>query len=777
MRASARKTVGGANCRLEQDGTVRCDFGPRDQAERQRSGNPGPGCYVNTGTGRWECPSMPEIHGQPVDQINSVHTDPTTGQTWASVGERKIQVPAFPVSVGQRRGRRGRVSHMRPTFARAGRGTRRPRCADKNGVPQCWVPGPGGEGLVCGICESDPLEDTLKIPPKKKKKKNPMTISNKATRRAARRRRTRGSTRQTRSCEDQCVHFKGQPVAYAQCLNQCRGITSPGGGVRQTQSCEVQCTHFPKGTPAYNNCMQQCRGIGSPGPKTRTRARRRRRNERGTAAPTGSIAGTITEGPRTPAPPPGEGGGGPTGPGNTWTLQDALRSGCCVFADGQGAYLTCDPQAVGTNHPLHGLEVQIQAVHEDEGLATVCHQIFNEGCWRLPLCSEEKAPSTCCVRLGQFPQGGVTFTGMIECSDVSDPLHGTHVMTGQPYQKNGQTHVSFDVAGDVTADLPVCGPIPATLVPPEELGPDCCVVENKDGTFTLQCAPDPHGWTGLNITGGQCVDTPQGRICALEFTDAAGNQVTLEAPSCGGPPPPPPPPPPPECCVDASTTPPTLQKCSDPSYNGTPVDILDVDESGSVMVAVPWSSVPVRMPLCDEPPDERCPTCPPGSYLDTATGRCVTCPPPEECPRPCPPGQWTSPDGRCVQCPPGHLIDPTTGECVRCPPPGDCPTCPPGTYLDTATGRCVRCPECPPGEECPPCEDCPPCTPCRDGRRPPPWECCDEDEDCVPSRSPRLPHIPQPRPVPGCDPDDPCCYECTGTVANPCNACRAGRRR
>lgn len=807
MRATARKTVGGANCRLEQDGTVRCDFGPRDQAERERSGNPGPGCYVNTGTQRWECPSMPEIHGQPVDQINSVHTDPTTGQTWASVGERKIQVPAFPVSVGQRRRHRSRISRMRPTFTRAVP-PGRPRCPDKNGVPQCWVPGPGDEGLVCGTCAGDPLEDTLKIPPKKKKK-NPMTNSNQATRRAGRRRRTRGSTRLTRSCADQCVHFKGQPAAYAQCMDQCRGIGAGRGGVRQTKSCEVQCMHFPKGTPAHTQCLQECRGIGYPGPggpkkppapptdlqkclagcltlgpggqstadnkcirdcqfealsaQRPSRTRRGRRRRRNQPVPAGQrVATDVIR-------------AAPTGPGNTWTLQDAIEAGCCVFADGQGAYLTCDPLTAGENSPLHGLEVQIQAVHEAEGLATVCHQIFTEGCWRLPLCPDEKAPSTCCVRLGQFPKDGLTFTGMLECTDTSDPLHGTHVMTGQPYQKNGQTYVSFDVGGDVTAELPVCPPIPATRVPPDEPGPDCCVIENADGTFTLQCAPDPHGWTGLNVTGGQCADTQQGRICALEFTDAAGNQVTLEAPACG-------PPPdierPPECCVDATTTPPTLQKCSDPSYNGTPVDILDVDEAGGyVVVGVPWSSTPIRLPLCDGPPDERCPTCPPGSYLDTATGKCVTCPPPEECPPSCPPGHWTAPDGSCVQCPPGHLIDPATGQCVRCPPPGDCPTCPPGTYLDTATGQCIRCPECPPGEECPPCEDCPPCPPCRDGRRPPPWECCDEDEDCVPSGSPRLPHFPQPRPVPGCDPDDPCCYECTGTLSNPCDACRAGRRR
>jgi hypothetical protein len=460
----------------------------------------------------------------------------------------------------------------------------------------------------------------------------------------------------------------------------------------------------------------------------------------------------------------------PAGPGNTWTLQDALQAGCCVFADGQSAYLTCDPQTTGNNHPLHGLEVQVQQVHEGEGSATVCHQIFNEGCWKLPLCSDANTPSTCCVRLGQFPKGGLTFTGIIECSDISDPLHGMHVMTGDPYQKNGKTYVSFDVGGDVSAELPVCPSIQARPIPTPS---DCCVKLGefpKDGlTFTgiIVCTDPNDPLHGVHVMTGQ----PYQKDGKTYVSFDVGGDVQEELPVCPEPPPwgipptkePPPPqrPRPPKCCVDATTTPPTLQQCSDPSYNGTPVDILDVDEAaGSVLVKVPWSSSPIQMPLCPGPDEEcppcpPCPTCPPGTYLDTSTGKCVTCPPPEECPPGCPPGYWTAPDGSCVQCPPGYLIDPTTGECVTCPEGEECPPCPP----------CPSCPPCPPGRPCP------------DDPRPP-WECCDEDEDCVPSATPRLPHFPQPRPVPGCDPDDPCCYECrgAGTVSNPCNACRAGRR-
>jgi hypothetical protein len=139
----------------------------------------------------------------------------------------------------------------------------------------------------------------------------------------------------------------------------------------------------------------------------------------------------------------------------------------------------------------------------------------------------------------------------------------------------------------------------------------------------------------------------------------------------------------------------------------------------------------------------------------------------EDCPS-CPSGYWTSPDGRCVQCPPGYTIDPVTGEAC------------PGRVR--APGECPSCPECPPPGECPPCPECPGSSP------PPPYYppdgCCD-DGDCEISPAPWLPHFPPTGPVPGCDPDDPCCFECSlngmGTVANPCNPCRVqnarGRRR
>lgn len=767
-QGSARKTIGGANCRLEGDGTVQCDFGPRDPAERQQSGNPGAGCYVNTGTERWECPSMPELHGQPAN-INSVHRDPMTGQTWASIGERKIQVPSFPVSVGRRH--RASISRMAPS------GSRKRKC----GKGKVWSPTQNKcvKRRIVLAPDGDPLP-----------KPNPMTIAREGV---------------VFSPPATSRQYAGRVTNKGR-----RRAGRMGKSSRRSPTCEETCAaQHVKGSLGYQNCVTtRCATIGVPRPGSKpqpSRTRRRRRNQPQTAAPTGSIGSTITEGPRTP---PGNGNGGPSGPGNKWNQQDAVQAGCCVFLDGQGAYLTCDPPTAGGNHPLHGLEVQVQAVQEDAGIITVCHQIFTEQCWRLPMCPEEKTPSTCCVEVGQYERDGITFNGRLKCTDPNDELHGILVMTGTPYDKNGETYVSFDVGGDVTSELPVCERPKIGFDPSDDQpGPNCCVIENPDGSVTLICDPDPYGWNGQTIPGAQCMDTANGRMCALEFTDPAGNQVQIEAPVCEQPPEEKQPP---HCCVDATTTPPTLQQCSDPSYNGTPVKIIDVDEpNGQVMVAVPWSSTPVPMPLCDKPPEiEIPPTCcvdattmPPTlqqcsdpSYngksvniidVDEASGQVlvsvpwsstpvpmplcdkppeIEIPPGEECPS-CPPGHWMSPDGRCVQCPPGQLIDPTTGQCItcpKCPPPGECPTCPPGTYLDTATGQCVTCPECPP---------------CEPPDYIPPWECCDEDEDCNVSPGPRMPHLPQPGSVPSCE---PCCEDCAvtgaGTVANPCNPCRANRR-
>lgn len=94
-----------SSCKLGGDGIVRCTFGA---AKSSRDRNPA-GCYVNTTTGKWECPSLPELDGRSVDHIHEVHTDAESGQQWAIVGEERVTVPAHSISVGRRGGRRPRL--------------------------------------------------------------------------------------------------------------------------------------------------------------------------------------------------------------------------------------------------------------------------------------------------------------------------------------------------------------------------------------------------------------------------------------------------------------------------------------------------------------------------------------------------------------------------------------------------------------------------------------------------------------------------------------------
>lgn len=142
-----------------------------------------------------------------------------------------------------------------------------------------------------------------------------------------------------------------------------------------------------------------------------------------------------------------------------------------------------------------------------------------------------------------------------------DPTTGTLVCEGTPYHGLAVEVVTEAIVGGKAivsvahADLPGGGMrVPLCPRRPEipRLPPaDCCVVESAQG-LTLMCDPQGHPWNGKNVTGmGQCIDTPNGRICVLQWEDEYGTH-TLEVPVC--PPPrekiPPPPsgdiPPPPE---------------------------------------------------------------------------------------------------------------------------------------------------------------------------------------------------------------------------------------
>lgn len=341
--------------------------------------------------------------------------------------------------------------------------------------------------------------------------------------------------------------------------------------------------------------------------------------------------------------------------------------------------------------------------------------------------------SGCCVKLlGNHK-------GQMKCQNANDPIHGKTVSVGVPYQKNGKPFVGVDVGGDVSNEYPVCVEQPGIderpPAPPDiDERPECCV--DAETSTLQQCKNPAHNGTPVQIID---VDPNTGTVMVV----LPGETAPRPLPLC-------PQPPdiderPPQCCVDAETS--TLQQCSDPALNGTPVQIVDVDpNTGTVLVLLPGQSAPVPLPLCPERPK-----CPPGQVFDPATGRCrpdcPPCPEPPECP-PCP----EPPE--CPTCPPGYLLDTTTGECVQCPPPRECPPdggpkCPPGYLLNEHTGECVQCP---PPQDCPPQRPCPTPEPCVPPPGPPP--CGDGPCPTPPGPYPRPPGSDSP---PGeCPPDGPC---------------------
>jgi len=123
-----------------------------------------------------------------------------------------------------------------------------------------------------------------------------------------------------------------------------------------------------------------------------------------------------------------------------------------------------------------------------------------------------------------------------------DPSTGTLICEGTPYHNlpvNVVTESEIDgrIIVSVQSDrlpgggarVPLCPPSPEIPTPmPDE----CCVVESSAG-LTLVCEPGEHPYNGLDVTNNaKCFDTPDGRMCAVQFTNEDGRVITIEAPAC-----------------------------------------------------------------------------------------------------------------------------------------------------------------------------------------------------------------------------------------------------
>ncbi len=135
-----------------------------------------------------------------------------------------------------------------------------------------------------------------------------------------------------------------------------------------------------------------------------------------------------------------------------------------------------------------------------------------------------KVPDICCYD----PQ-----TGTLVCEGTQ--YHGLPVEVVTESTIGGKLIVS--VASDKLpgggARLPICPP-PADIprLPPA----DCCVIESSAG-LVLLCDPKDHPWNNKDVSQfGQCIDTPNGRMCVLKWTDEYGEHL-LEVPACPPPPP------------------------------------------------------------------------------------------------------------------------------------------------------------------------------------------------------------------------------------------------
>jgi hypothetical protein len=195
-----------------------------------------------------------------------------------------------------------------------------------------------------------------------------------------------------------------------------------------------------------------------------------------------------------------------------------------------------------------------------------------------------KVPDICCYD----PQ-----TGTLVCEGTQ--YHGLPVDVVTQSEIGGIIIVSVesDKLPGRGARVPLCPPprdIPK--LPPA----DCCVIESSAG-LTLMCAPEDHPWHNKDVSSfGNCIDTPNGRMCVLVWTDEYGDHK-LEIPAC---PPPAPPRVPPGGTAPTPPRPPEKVPRLPPTTR-PPADGCDTVEGGRCRQV--WDDMvtkPAKMTKCDK---------------------------------------------------------------------------------------------------------------------------------------------------------------------------------
>jgi len=253
------------------------------------------------------------------------------------------------------------------------------------------------------------------------------------------------------------------------------------------------------------------------------------------------------------------------------------------------------------SHKNHGMDVtEMSECVTDPSGSMVCRGRVGREEWIVPVCHQPEAdkeplPKSCCYDMGSSTLvcPGSAYDGLV----VSFIEGSDHVL-------EGVAHVSIhhpDLPGG-GARVPVCEPVdPIPTIPggtaPDpnrppggRIEPECCV---DLATSTLQeCKDINMNGTPVNIKS----EVDQNGMVLVGIPSLGWKGVL---PVCADQRPPRPTrPKEPECCVDLRTS--TLENCSDPSMNGTPVEIKGEHGPAGVPVYIPSLEWKGYLPVCAE---------------------------------------------------------------------------------------------------------------------------------------------------------------------------------
>lgn len=372
-----------------------------------------------------------------------------------------------------------------------------------------------------------------------------------------------------------------------------------------------------------------------------------------------------------------------------WLVQpEAQTQPCCV--DERTGEVKCPPNASAADMAMHGRTVPLSTItcFERDGTRWCeIHAGDNEytmlSCPQPPdLIPPPGQPQQCCYDVA---------AGRLRCDGAWDGLQPS-LLALQPQDDGSILAIvmSPDFApANSTQAFPVC----------DDPVVDCCY---DPTTQTLFCPNSELDGTPAGALATWVGQDGQLYVWAAWRGGAARMPLCPGTDEC----------PPVFCCVNMQSM---RWVCpGDPQLHDTPASVANIVTEDGYGHAVLDNGE--KVPLCGEhcPPPQLCPdcpTCPPGMWMSPDG----TCAEPPQCPPegdPCPPGYWRDPNGACVPppqcptCPPGTLLNTSTGRCETCfVPPGGIPPRFPPFVPPTPCPPKPCCDGCAEGRGCEGCKD------------------------------------------------------------------------